>query len=63
MDKKRFWKTFTVVFVIAFAANVLVAYLWGRAFPNSSWSWDTTATTAGMIALFVAYVQRHSGKE
>ncbi|OGN09088.1 MAG: hypothetical protein A3C61_03850 [Candidatus Yanofskybacteria bacterium RIFCSPHIGHO2_02_FULL_39_10] len=62
MDKKRFWKTFVVVFIIAFAANILTAYLWSLAFPNSPWSWDTTTTTAGMIALIVAYVQRHDGK-
>ena len=62
MDKKRFWKTFVVVFIIAFAANILTAYFWSWAFPNSPWSWDTTTTTAGMIALIVAYVQRHDGK-
>ena len=59
MNKKRFWKIFIVVFVIAFAANILVAYLWSRAFPNSPWSWDTTTTTVVMLALIVAYVQCH----
>ncbi len=59
MNKRRFWKTFVVVLVVALAANVVVAYFWGQAFPNSSWSWDTTTTTAVMLALIVAYAQGH----
>ncbi|OGM97338.1 MAG: hypothetical protein A2735_03140 [Candidatus Yanofskybacteria bacterium RIFCSPHIGHO2_01_FULL_41_21] len=59
MNKKRFWKIFIIVFVIAFVANIMTAYFWSRAFPDSSWSWDVSTTTAGMLALIIAYVQRH----
>ena len=62
MDKKHFWKIFIVVFIIAFAANILTAYLWSWAFPNSPWSWDTSSVTAVIIALLVAYMQRRAGK-
>ena len=44
--------------MIAFAANVLTAYLSDHAFPDSRWSWDTTTTTAGMLALIVAFIFR-----
>jgi len=55
---KQFWKTFGVVFAVAFAANVLTAYFWDRVFPNSSWHWDTTTASAGMAAVIVAFILR-----
>lgn len=50
----RFWKTFGIVFVVAIAANVGVAWIFGRVFPDSSWSWGTTITSAVIIAIAAA---------
>ena len=56
MDTKQFWKIFIIVFVAAFAANTLVAYLWSNFFHNSNWQWDTTTTTSALAALAVTYI-------
>ena len=50
MHIKPYWNTFAVVFICAFAANVVVAYLWNMFFPDSNWSWDATTTSAVIIA-------------
>jgi hypothetical protein len=44
-------KVFLVVFVVALAANVVVAMLFERILPNSRWSWDTTTTSALIVAI------------
>lgn len=46
-----FWKTLAVVFVAAFAASALAAYLTNRSFPDSSWHVDTTTFIAGVVAI------------
>ncbi|RJQ36335.1 hypothetical protein C4552_03545 [Candidatus Parcubacteria bacterium] len=56
MNTPSFWKIFAVVFVVAFAANVVVAYLWSVYFHGSGWQWDATTTTAAIIGLAAAYI-------
>ncbi len=56
MHIKPYWKIFAVVFICAFAANVVVAYLWNMFFSDSNWSWDTTTTSAVIIAAAAAYL-------
>jgi len=53
-----FWKTVGVVFVGAFAANVLVSWGFDRIFPGSSWHWDTTTATAAAVAIVVTLILR-----
>jgi len=61
MSIKPYWKTFAIAFVLIFAANVVVAYLWSRFFPESAWKWDVTSASAVIIALAAAYLL-HRGK-
>jgi len=46
----RFWKIFITVFIVAFSANVLISYLWGIFFHDSSLQWNTTTTIAAIVA-------------
>jgi len=56
MNTKSFLKTFIVVFVVAFATNIAVAYLWSNLFDGSRWQWDTTTATAGVVGIVMTYL-------
>jgi len=57
-----FWKTFGIVFVVAFAANVVTSWALARAFPGQ-WRWDTTTATAASVAIIMAWAYRNGGQK
>ncbi len=50
---KQFWRIFVVVFVVAFITNTVVSYAWNYFFHDNRLQWDTTTTTAAVVAGFV----------
>jgi len=58
MNMKKYWTIVFVVFIAAFAANALVAMLFEKLFGGSGFKWDTTTTTAAVIALILPFFLR-----
>ena len=45
-----------MVFVVVFVSNMLTAYFFDMATPDSYWRWDITTSTAGISALILALI-------
>lgn len=47
---------FIFVFLVAFGANVVVAWLFEQWFGGSGFHWDTTTSTAAATALVISWI-------